>query len=55
MEHMALTCLMGAVVMAILGGWCWIGEKIIDKFWGRDKFVEFLFGPMEEDFEDEED
>ena len=53
MEHMAITCLIGAIVMAILGGWCWLGEKIIDKFWDRDKFVEFLFGPMEEDFEDE--
>ena len=53
LDHMAITCLIGAVVMIILGGWCWLGEKIIDKFWSRDKFVEFFFGPMEEDFEDE--
>ena len=53
LDHMAFVCLSGAIIGAILGGWCWLGEKIIDKFWSRKQFVEFFFGPMEEDYDDE--
>ena len=54
LDHMAITCLIGAVVGFVLGGWCWLGEKIIDKFWSRDKFVEFMFGTSdEEDFDED--
>ena len=55
-EHMADVCLIGAVVGFVLGGWCWIGEKLIDKFWSREKFVEFFFGSSsDDDFDDDED
>lgn len=56
LDHMAFVCLSGAVIGFVLGGWCWLGEKIIDKFWSRDKFIEFMYGDScEEDFDYDED
>lgn len=54
LDHMAFVCLAGAVIGLILGGWCWLGETLIDKFWSREKFVEFFFGPGPEDFDEDE-
>ena len=55
MGHMADVCVIGAVVGFVLCGWCWVGEKLIDKFWSREKFVEFFFGKCDEDFDYDEE
>ena len=49
LDHMTFVFLTGAIIGIILGGWCWFGEKIINKFWSREEFVEFLFGSKEEE------
>lgn len=48
---MMITCLIGIGVIILLGGVCWVGEKII-KMIGEDKFINFMYGGKEDDDED---
>lgn len=48
---MMITCLIGIGVIILLGGICWVGEKII-KMIGEDKFINFMYGGKEDDDED---
>ena len=55
LDHMIFTCFAGVAIGAVLGGWCWLGETLVKKFWSEDKFIEFFYGSIDdEDFEDVE-
>lgn len=46
-DHMTFVCLVGVVIGIILGGWYWLGETLINKFWSREEFMNFFFGDEE--------
>ena len=41
-------CFISGIISLFIGGWCWLGEKIIDKFWSKEKFVNWMYGTDED-------
>lgn len=55
MNGMMIACLIGIGTCILLGGVCWIGEKII-KMIGEDRFINFMYGGNDDEaFIDDED